>query len=116
MGTYVGTDNDDSIDGNSLPDETSKIDPKAGDDTLFNLNSVEVIAGPGNDNISGTDVRYALWRSPSSPTVNLNEGFALDGFGFRDDDVLKHIIETFTFYPFKNIGNQNIGNFWRVKI
>ena len=85
MGTYVGTDNDDSIDGNSLPDETSKIDPKAGDDTLINLNSVEVIAGPGNDNISGTDVRYALWRSPSSPTVNLNEGFALDGFGFRDE-------------------------------
>jgi len=28
--------------------------------------------------------------------------------GFRDDDVLKHIIETFTFYPFKNIDNMEI--------
>ena len=28
--------------------------------------------------------------------------------GFRDDDVLKLIIETFTFYPFKNIDNMEI--------
>tara|TARA_Y100000310_G_C20155353_1_gene566650 strand:+ start:70 stop:504 length:435 start_codon:yes stop_codon:yes gene_type:complete len=28
--------------------------------------------------------------------------------GFRDDDVLKHIAETFTFYPFKNIDNMEI--------
>ena len=28
--------------------------------------------------------------------------------GFRDDDILKHITETFTFYPFKNIDNMEI--------
>ena len=85
MSNYYGTDNADSIDGSNLPDGTSKIDAKAGDDTLINLTSMDVIAGPGNDNISGTDVRYALWRAPKSPTVNLKEGFALDGFGFRDE-------------------------------
>ena len=84
MSTYFGTDNDDSIDGSDLLDGITNIEAKGGDDTLFNLNSVFVIAGPGNDSISGTDVRYMLWRSPSSPTVNLKNGFALDGFGYKD--------------------------------
>ena len=84
MSTFFGTDDQDTIDGSNLPDGTIKIDPKAGDDTLVNLTSIEVIAGPGNDNISGTDVRYMLWWSPSSPTVNLKEGFSQDGFGFKD--------------------------------
>ena len=84
MSTFFGTDDQDTIDGSNLPDGTIKIDPKAGDDTLVNLASIEVIAGPGNDNISGTDVRYMLWWSPSSPTVNLKEGFSQDGFGFKD--------------------------------
>ncbi|MDC3239280.1 VCBS repeat-containing protein [Gammaproteobacteria bacterium] len=84
MSTYFGTDNDDSIDGSDLLDGITNIEAKGGDDTLFNLSSVFVIAGPGNDSISGTDVRYMLWRSPSSPTVNLKNGFALDGFGYKD--------------------------------
>ena len=84
MSTFNGTDDQDTIDGGALPDGTIRIDPKAGDDTLINLTSIEVIAGPGNDNISGADVRYALWRAPNNPTVNLKEGFALDGFGSRD--------------------------------
>ena len=85
MSTYFGTDSADSIDGSKLPAGISKIDSKAGNDTLINLASIDVIGGPGNDIISGIDVRYALWRSPKSPTVNLKEGFALDGFGFRDE-------------------------------
>ena len=85
MSTYFGTDNDDSIDGSDLPAGTSKIDSRAGDDTLINLASIEVVAGPGNDAISGTDVGYILWWAPKNPTVNLKEGFALDGFGFRDE-------------------------------
>tara|TARA_E500000331_G_scaffold226799_1_gene217150 strand:- start:139 stop:519 length:381 start_codon:yes stop_codon:yes gene_type:complete len=85
MSTYFGTDSADSIDGSKLPAGTSKIDSKAGDDTLINLASIEVIGGPGNDTISGIDVRYALWRAPKSPVINLKDGFALDGFGFRDE-------------------------------
>ena len=84
MGTFYGTNDDDTIDGNTLPENTNRIDPKRGNDSLTNLQSVEVISGPGNDSIVGVDVRYMLWYAKENPTVNLAEGFALDGFGFRD--------------------------------
>ena len=41
MSTFFGTDDQDTIDGSNLPDGTIKIDPKAGDDTLVNLTSIE---------------------------------------------------------------------------
>ena len=84
MGTFYGTNDDDTIDGNTLPENTNRIDPKRGNDSLTNLQSVSVISGPGNDSIVGVDVRYMLWYAKENPTVNLAEGFALDGFGFRD--------------------------------
>ena len=84
MGTFYGTNDDDTIDGNTLPENTNRIDPKSGNDSLTNLQSVEVISGPGNDSIVGVDVRYMLWYAKENLTVNLAEGFALDGFGFRD--------------------------------
>ena len=84
MGTFYGTNDDDTIDGNTLPENTNNIDPKRGNDSLTNLQSVSVISGRGNDSIVGVDVRYMLWYAKENPTVNLAEGFALDGFGFRD--------------------------------
>ena len=60
MTTFFGTNDSDNIDGNSLPKGTSKIDSKKGNDTLININSVEVVAAQGDDNISGNDIRYLL--------------------------------------------------------
>ena len=85
MSTYFGTNSVDSIDGSDLPAGTSKIDSRAGDDTLINLASIEVVAGPGNDAISCTDVGYILGCGPIINTETIKEGFALAGFGFRDE-------------------------------
>ena len=84
MSTLFGTDDNDSIDGASLPEGTSKIDPKSGDDALTNLDSIYVISGPGNDNISGANIAYALWYATENPSIDLEKGVANDGFGFED--------------------------------
>ena len=84
MSTLFGTDENDSIDGASLPEGTSKIDPKSGDDALTNLDSIYVISGPGNDNISGANIAYALWYATENPFIDLEKGVANDGFGFED--------------------------------
>jgi hypothetical protein len=42
MSTFFGTNENDNIDGASLPAGTFKVDPKQGNDTLININSVEV--------------------------------------------------------------------------
>ena len=84
MTTFFGTNDSDNIDGNSLPKGTSKIDSKKGNDTLININSVEVVAAQGDDNISGNDIRYLLWYAKEPPIVDLSQGYAQDGFGSRD--------------------------------
>lgn len=84
MSTYFGTDSDDRIEGTDIPAGVDRIDPLAGNDTLVDLTSISVIASPGNDTISGENLGYMLWRAPESPSVNLKEGTATDGFGFQD--------------------------------
>ena len=84
MSTFFGTNENDNIDGASLPAGTFKVDPKQGNDTLININSVEVVASPGSDDISGNDIRYLLWYAKEPPVVDLSQGYAQDGFGFRD--------------------------------
>ena len=84
MGDYNGTDEDDIIDGSELPSDISNIYPKKGNDQLTNLNGQTVVASPGDDSISGTNVQYAFWHATESPTINLLEGWADDGFGYRD--------------------------------
>jgi len=81
---YNGTDEDDIIDGSELPSDISNIYPKKGNDQLTNLNGQTVVASPGDDSISGTNVQYAFWHATESPTINLLEGWADDGFGYRD--------------------------------
>ena len=84
MADYNGTDEDDIIDGSELSSDITNIYPKKGNDQLTNLNGQTVIASPGNDSISGTNVQYAFWNATESPTINLSEGWADDGFGGRD--------------------------------
>ena len=84
MADYYGTDEDDIIDGSELSSDISNIYPKKGNDQLTNLNGQTVVASPGNDSISGTNVQYAFWNATESPTINLSEGWADDGFGGRD--------------------------------
>ncbi len=84
MADYNGTDEDDIIDGSELPSDISNIYPKKGNDQLTNLNGQTVVASPGDDSISGTNVQYAFWHATESPTINLLEGWADDGFGYRD--------------------------------
>jgi len=84
MADYNGTDEDDIIDGSELPSDISNIYPKKGNDQLTNLNGQTVVASPGDDSISGTNVQYAFWHATESPIINLLEGWADDGFGYRD--------------------------------
>ena len=84
MADYNGTDEDDIIDGSELSSDITNIDPKKGNDQLTNLNGQTVVASPGDDSISGTNVQYAVWNATESPTINLLEGWADDGFGHRD--------------------------------
>ena len=84
MADYYGTDEDDIIDGSELSSDISNIYPKKGNDQLTNLNGQTVVASPGNDSISGANVQYAFWNATESPVINLLEGWADDGFGYRD--------------------------------
>ena len=40
MSTFFGTNDNDTIDGPSLPKDTSRVDAKQGDDTLTNIDSL----------------------------------------------------------------------------
>ena len=84
MTDYYGTDEDDVIDGSELSSDITNIYPKKGNDQLTNLNGQTVVASPGDDSISGTNVQYAFWNATESPNINLLEGWADDGFGGRD--------------------------------
>ena len=84
MADYYGTDEDDIIDGSELSSDISNVYPKKGNDQLTNLNGQTVVASPGNDSISGANVQYAFWHATESPVINLLEGWADDGFGYRD--------------------------------
>ena len=85
MADYNGTDEDDFIDASELPSDVTAILPGEGDDTVINAGSQHTInSGPGNDNISGKNTAYLLWRGNEGATINLKEGWSDDGYGTRD--------------------------------
>mgnify|MGYP005688313611 FL=1 len=85
MADYNGTDEDDFIDASELPSDVTAILPGEGDDTVINAGSQHTInSGPGNDNISGKNTAYLLWRGSEGATINLKEGWSDDGYGTRD--------------------------------
>ena len=85
MTDYLGTDDDDFIDASELPSDVTAILPGKGDDTVINAGSQHTInSGPGNDNISGKNTAYLLWRGNEGATINLKEGWSDDGYGTRD--------------------------------
>lgn len=60
-----------------------------GNDVITIHGRAGVLGGPGNDLIindvfSGPDGAVAYWDSPNSIYVDLEAGYALDGFGTRD--------------------------------
>ena len=85
MADYNGSDNDDIIDVSELASDVINIYPGNGNDIIINATSQHnIVASPGEDSISGKNTSYALWQSRQNSTVNLKEGWADDGFGFRD--------------------------------
>ena len=85
MADYNGTDEDDIIDVSELDSDIGNIYPGKGNDTVTNATSKHtIISGPGEDNISGINFKYAVWNAEQKVTINLQEGWAEDGFGTKD--------------------------------
>ena len=85
MADYSGTDEDDIIDVSELDSDIGNIYPGKGNDTVTNATSKHtIISGPGEDNISGINFKYAVWNAEQKVTINLQEGWAEDGFGTKD--------------------------------
>lgn len=74
------------INGLSVAAERDQIDALEGDDTVTLGPNQTFISGPGDDNVigAGGTTQYALWYAQSIPLIDLQQGFALDGFGGRD--------------------------------
>ena len=85
MADYIGTDEDDIIDASELDSDIGNIYPGKGNDTVTNATIKHtIISGPGEDNISGINFKYAVWNAEQKVTINLQEGWAEDGFGTKD--------------------------------
>jgi hypothetical protein len=86
MTQYVGTPNNDRINGPSVAADRDQIGALGGNDTVTLGPNQTFISGPGDDIVIGTDgtSHYALWFAKSIPFVDLQQGYALDGFGGRD--------------------------------
>ena len=88
---YFGTEKADVVTRDAIAPGTfwSHYYGNGGDDNITWLNG-QVIGGPGNDTIirplgdSVTSVYAAYWTSPKGVYVDLEAGYALDGFGTRD--------------------------------
>lgn len=84
MANYTGTPGNDTIDGLTTA-KGLNIDAGAGDDTVTLASHQIFISGPGNDVVKGNgESDYALWYASGPATVDLVQGYALDGFGYRD--------------------------------
>ncbi|WP_284616740.1 M10 family metallopeptidase C-terminal domain-containing protein [Aquabacterium humicola] len=85
--TYRGSSGDDRIDQDQLgPLTYTDFDLGAGNDVL-RLRLGSVLGGAGDDRIEllgGLSCALFYYSSPSGITVDLQQGFALDGFGTRD--------------------------------
>ena len=86
MATYNGTAQNDTIDGASVAGPNDWIDAGAGDDTVTLGPNQTFVSGAGNDTVRGTNGQggYGLWYATGTATVDLAQGYALDGFGGRD--------------------------------
>ena len=78
MADYNGTDEDDIIDASELTSDIRNIYPGKGDDIVKNVTSGQtIIAGPGEDQISGNNFDYAMWQAiQGGITINLKEGWS----------------------------------------
>jgi hypothetical protein len=87
MSTYYGTDGDDVIDGSLLNNEYDKIDSLDGDDHVTLELYQTYISGLGNDVVTSdsSGARYGLWYVKGEVYINLAEGWALDGLGYKDE-------------------------------
>ena len=83
--TYYGTTGNDTLDASSLSEEYTTIDLLAGDDTVYLGTNQTFVSGPGDDTVVGNgQSQYALWYANEPVYVNLQEGYASDGFGGTD--------------------------------
>jgi len=86
MSTFLGTANADTINGPAVAGPNDQIDGLDGDDTITLGANQIFVTGPGNDIITGANgtSQYGLWFAKSLPFVDLQQGYANDGFGGRD--------------------------------
>jgi len=86
MSTFLGTANADTINGPAVAGPNDQIDGLGGDDTITLGANQIFVTGPGNDIVTGTNgtSQYGLWFAKSLPFVDLQQGYANDGFGGRD--------------------------------
>ncbi|WP_443637066.1 FG-GAP-like repeat-containing protein [Candidatus Njordibacter sp. Uisw_058] len=87
MSTYYGTDGDDVIDGSLLNSEYGNIDSLDGDDHVTLGLYQAYISGLGNDVVTSDSpgAGYGLWFVKGEVYINLAEGWALDGLGYKDE-------------------------------
>ncbi len=86
MAQYLGTPSNDTINGPLVAADRDQIDALAGNDTVTLGPDQTYVSGPGDDIVIGTNgtSQYALWFATNIPYVDLQQGYALDGFGGRD--------------------------------
>lgn len=86
MATYLGTTGNDTINGPLVAADRDQIDALEGNDTVTLGPNQTYVSGPGDDIVIGTNKtsQYALWFAKNIPYVDLQQGYALDGFGGRD--------------------------------
>jgi hypothetical protein len=81
---FQPTSGDDYIDARELAGD-DYIDALAGNDTVLLREGQTFASGLGNDTVIGSGQSdYALWFATEEAYVNLQEGFAEDGFGGQD--------------------------------
>ena len=91
------TDKDDTYE-HSKGKSWTTIRALAGNDVINIFGNANVLAGPGNDVIKNdsdfTSGGAVYWESPNAIYVDLEAGYALDGYGTRDTLVNIHDIST----------------------
>lgn len=87
MATYKGSPQKDIIDGAKVAAPGDWIDALEGDDVVTLGENQVFVSGLGNDTVTGSNGRggYGLWAATERPVVDLSKGYALDGFGGRDE-------------------------------
>lgn len=92
------TEKDDNYEHTRGKDWTA-IRALGGNDVVIIHGNAKVVGGPGNDTIINDEFDYpsggaAYWDSPSAIYVDLDAGYALDGYGTRDTLINVRDIDT----------------------